>query len=119
MKVPEDVKAGPLLHVPHTDTLVLGIGEDQLRIRMEENGRDVVVVSTASVHLDNHGRLVNGMDNEECTCTFNERVKCSVLTSQALLSLYLHIFTCRSSDPETRMGIVWWKATQFTPAKLF
>ena len=48
---PEGVEAGPLAHVPHSDGLVLAVGEDQLLPGVEDGAGDVVVVAAARVHL--------------------------------------------------------------------
>ena len=48
---PEGVEAGPLAHVPDSDGLVLGVGQDQFLTRMKDGAGDVVVVASACVNL--------------------------------------------------------------------
>ena len=48
---PEGVQAGPLGRVPHPDGLVLGVGDDQVLPRVEDDAGHVVVVAAASVNF--------------------------------------------------------------------
>ena len=47
----EGVETGSLAHVPHSDALVLAVGENQLLARMKDGAGDVVVVATTCVNL--------------------------------------------------------------------
>lgn len=49
------LNSGPLGHVPHPDTLVLRVGQDELLARMEDCAGDVVVVAAARIELPRLG----------------------------------------------------------------
>lgn len=51
----ERLKASPFGHVPYPNSFILRVREDKLLSRMEQNGRDVVVVPTASVDFPSLG----------------------------------------------------------------
>ena len=46
------MQAGALLHVPDANGLVLGVRQNQLRVRVEEHRGDVVVMTATAVHLN-------------------------------------------------------------------
>lgn len=50
---PEHMKTRALLQIPHTNRLVLRVRQDQFSLRVEEDRRHVVVVSTTAVDLKN------------------------------------------------------------------
>lgn len=52
---PKGLHPGPLGHVPHTDTLVLGVGQDELLAWVEDGAGHVVVVTAARVQLPRLG----------------------------------------------------------------
>ena len=56
---PEGVQAGPLGRVPHPDGLVLGVGDDQVLPRVEDDAGHVVIVAAASVHFPSLERKRN------------------------------------------------------------
>lgn len=41
----------PLRHIPDSDTLVLGIAEDQLLARVEDSTRHIVIMAPAGINL--------------------------------------------------------------------
>ena len=59
----ERLEGGALGHVPNTDRLVLGVGQDQLLTRVEGHAGHVVVVTAASVDLPS--LCVNKQANDE------------------------------------------------------
>lgn len=52
---PEGLNGSPLAHIPDSDGLVLGDGEDELVARVEESDADVVEVTSAGVDLPRFG----------------------------------------------------------------
>lgn len=64
MVPPECLHTCPLRHVPHTDALVLRVGQDELLAGMEDSAGHVVVMSPAGVQLPCLGLCVR--DNAEC-----------------------------------------------------
>lgn len=52
---PEGLNGSPLAHVPDSDGLILGDGEDELVSRVEESDADVVEVTSAGVDLPGLG----------------------------------------------------------------
>lgn len=83
----EGLQCSSLGHVPYANGLVFTIGEDQLLTRMENGGRDIVVVSSTSIHFP--------------TFCFYRRIKEEHKTDVPLI---LHNFTWRSSAPDTING---------------
>ena len=51
----EGLHSGPFGHVPHSDALVLRVGQDELLTRVEDGAGHVVVVTTARVQLPAFG----------------------------------------------------------------
>ena len=48
---PEGVEAGPLVHVPDSEELVLGVRQVQVLTRMKDGAGDVVVVTSTRANL--------------------------------------------------------------------
>lgn len=47
----EGLHSSPFGHVPHTDALVLGVGQDELLARVEDGTGHVVVVTATRIQL--------------------------------------------------------------------
>ena len=85
-------RVAPFAHVPHTNTLVFGVTQNNLLARVEQTARHVVVVAATSVHFPRLHIYNTHSKYQKNICQWHPNTLYSIIIKKNCQ--YSHIFNC-------------------------